>query len=402
MYPSSAHALVIGITQYQHIPPLPRVADAEDVAGVLCDPAACCYRAANVTLLRETEASRARIIDALDELVRRTGTDSTAVVYFSGHGGRSVSGGDSYLIPVDGRWGSPNELEDSAISSRVFGAKLAAIGAARLLVVLDCCHAADLANAKDVQPPTWAPDLTDDALGQLARGRGRIVMAASRGDGAAYVMSGARNGLFTEHLLAGLRGAAGRGDGFIYVQDLYDHVQRNVVARNPAQRPVMKAEIEDNFVVALCKAAPALAAPQPSELAYDALVVAATHERDQSWAISTVVRRLEESGLRVCVETRDAELGRARIREIERMVATSRYTLPVLTPRFSAGGFEELQSMMALHLGVMQGQARLIPIVREPCEASLAVQMLVHLDMIRDENVAPGIDRLVQTLRTRT
>lgn len=43
-----------------------------------------------------------------------------------------------------------------------------------------------------------------------------------------------------------------------------------------------------------------------------------------------------------------------------------------------------------------------MPIVREPSEASLAVQMLVHLDMIRDENIAPGIDRLVRTLRKRT
>src|SRR5215470_15268942 len=136
MYPPSAHALVIGITQYQHIPPLPQVADAEEVTSVLRDPAACGYPAANVTLLREAEASRAQIVGALDDLARRTGADSTALVYFSGHGGRSASGVDSYLIPVDGRWGSLDQLEDSAIPSRVFGAKLAAIGAARLLVIL--------------------------------------------------------------------------------------------------------------------------------------------------------------------------------------------------------------------------------------------------------------------------
>jgi hypothetical protein len=262
-------------------------------------------------------------------------------------------------------------------------------------VILDCCHAADV-HARDVEPSTWAPDLADEALGRLARGRGRVVMAASRGDGFAYVMTGARHGLFTEHLLAGLRGAAGRGDGVVHMLDLYDHIQRNVVVRNPAQRPVLKAEAEDNFAVASSRPAPALVGPKPSELAYDALVVAAPDDR--SWAISTLVRLLEERNLRVGVESRDAELGGFRIREIERLVSTSRFTLPVLTPRFSAGQFEELQSLMALHLGIEQGRTRLIPIVREPCEASLAVQMLVHLDMTRDEKVVPQLERLVRTL----
>jgi uncharacterized caspase-like protein len=101
---ASAHALVVGITQYQHVRPLPQVADAEDLASVLRDPSACGYPAANVALLREAEASRARTLDALDELARRASADSTVLIYFSGHGGQPVDGGDSYLMPVDGAW----------------------------------------------------------------------------------------------------------------------------------------------------------------------------------------------------------------------------------------------------------------------------------------------------------
>lgn len=398
MHPSSAYALIIGITQYRHLPSLPRVADAEDMAGVLRDPAACGYLPDHVAILQEAEASRERILDAIDRLVTTAGPDSTALFYFSGHGGRD-SGNESYLVPIDGDCGSPEHRETTLISSRVLGDKLAAIQASRLLVILDCCHAADLAHTKDVHSTTWTPQLADDALGRLAHGHGRVVMAASRGDGASYVMSNARHGLFTEHLIAGLRGAAGRGDGLVRVLDLYDHIQRNVVARYPTQRPVLKAETEDNFPVALCTAAPVLSPPRPSDFAYDALVVAAPDERDHAWAMAALVRRLEERGLRICVETRDAELGSVRVSEIERLVATSRFTVPVLTPRFSAGRFEELQTSMALHLGVEQGKARLIPIVREPCEASLAVRLFVHLDMSRDENVVPGVERLIRRLQ---
>lgn len=399
MNTTNAHALVIGVSQYRHIRPLPSVADAEDLAGVLRDPAICGYDPAHVALLQESDATREQILDELDRLGCEAGPDATALVYFSGHGG-SLSGGDSYLMPIDGEWSSSDRLEATAISSRRLADKLAAIRAERLTVILDCCHAAGLAQPRDVND-AWVPALPDGALGQLATGRGRVVMAAARGDGSSYVLAGARHGLFTEHLIAGLRGAAGGSDGVVRVLDLYHHVQRNVVARLPAQRPVLKAEMEDNYAVALCPSAarPALtAAAAPDEFIYDVLLVYAPDDRDRAWA-RVFLRLLEEHGVRVCTEDLDAELGRARLLELERLVSTSRFTLPVLTPRFSAGRFQELQTVLAQQLGVEDGIARLIPVVREPCEARLGLRSLVHLEMIRDENVVPGIERLVRTLR---
>src|SRR5262249_12087452 len=155
------------------------------------------------------------------------------------------------------------------------------------------------------------------------------------------------------HLIAGLRGAAGSHDGVVRVLDLYHHVQRNVVTRNPAQRPVLKTEIEDNYVIALCPSAPGPAlttASPPSEFVYDVLLVYSPDDRDRAWA-RIFLRLLEDRGVRVCTEDLDAELGRARVLEIERLVSTSRFTLPVLTPRFSAGRFQELQTVMAQQLG---------------------------------------------------
>ena len=106
---------------------------------------------------------------------------------------------------------------------------------------------------------------------------------------------------------------------------------------------------------------------------------------------------LLKRGVRTCTE----EPGGSRLREIARLVSTSRFTLPVLTPRFTAGHFEceELQTMMAQQLGLEDGRVRLLPIVREACEAELGVRMHVHLDIIRDQKVAPGIERIVRALR---
>lgn len=397
----NAHALVIGVSQYRHIRPLPQAADAEDLAGILRDPAACGYDPARVVLLQDAAATRAAILGGLDHLAEHADAASTVVLYFSGHGGRPTGRDESYLMPCDGRGGSPDELDATAISGKLLGEKLAALRAERLTVVLDCCHAAGLAHPRDIADTPVLSELDDSALGALSRGRGRVVIAASRSDGAAYIVAGARHGLFTEHLLAGLRGAAGGSDGYVRVLDLYHHVQRSVVARDPSQRPVLKTELEDNYPIAMFPAharAGLTAVAPPASFAYDVLVVHAPDDRDRAWARS-LIHLLEDRGIRVGTEERDAEVGGHRVIELDRLVSTSRYTMPILTPRFSAGRFQHLQTIMAEHLGVEDGIARLIPIVREPCEARLGLRSLVHLDMIRDENVVPNLERLVRTLR---
>jgi hypothetical protein len=390
-----AHAVVIGVSQYRRVPPLPSVADAEGVAGVLCDPHAGGYDPANVVLLQESDATREQILDELERLAENAGPDATALVYFSGHGG-SWPGGDSYLVPIEGEWSSLDRLEATAISGQRLADMLAAIRAGWLTVVLDCCHAV-------LSPPpgagdTWVPAVADGALERLA-GRGRVVMAAARSAGGPHVLAGARHSLFTEHLIAGLRGAAGGSDGVVRVLDLFHHVERNVVARFPDQRPVLKAELADNYTVALCPRAvtPALATAARSDFVYDVLLVYAPDDRDRGWA-RVFFQLLEDRGVRVCAEELDTEPGGQRLRELG-LVSTSRFTMPVLTPRFSAARFQELQTVLTHQLGTEDGIARLIPVVREPCGARLHLRSLVALEMIRDENVVPGIEKLVRTLR---
>jgi hypothetical protein len=154
----NGHALVIVVSQYPQIQPLPPAADATDLAGVLRDPSACGYAPEHVMLLQESEATRVRILDELDRLAQRATRDATAIVYFSGHGGRSPGDrSESYLLPIDGAWGSPERLEATAISGQLLAGKLDAIGAERMLVVLDCCHAGGVPHARDVAITTWYP-----------------------------------------------------------------------------------------------------------------------------------------------------------------------------------------------------------------------------------------------------
>src|SRR5436190_1989850 len=146
----NAHALVIGIADYQHIRKLPRVQDAQAIASLLKDPQRCGFPATNVQLLEEEHATRPAISGALAALRERANASSTVVIYFSGHGGRIEEGelAGQYLLPVDTVYPADADLARTALSGTEFAAALRAIPARKVLVILDCCHAGGIGETK--------------------------------------------------------------------------------------------------------------------------------------------------------------------------------------------------------------------------------------------------------------
>ncbi len=399
---ADAHALAIGISRYQHIRPLPEVQDAPDVAAALIDPALAGYPPGNVHTLLDAAATRTAILTALDRLAGRTTDASTVVLYFSGHGGRVARDGREicYLLPVDAEAGA-DALDRTAISSDELSARLRALPAVRVTVILDCCRASGIAEPKHVDE--LAPELTARALNPLAQGRGRAVLAASRSDGYAYVISGQRNGVFTRHLLDGLRGAAEGAGGVIRICDLFHYVQQRVGVELRGQHPVFKAELEENYPIALYRggAAPPIALPPaPDAMAYDAFI---SYHRadpaDRAWVEQVLVPRLESVGLELCLEHRDFSPGGRRIREMERAVTTSRYTISVFTPSYLDSRFREFEALIAQHQDLEMRAARFIPLLRRPCHPSIGVRMIFALDVTHGAEVDAVIDRLAVHLR---
>jgi hypothetical protein len=397
---ADAHALAIGVSRYQHVGSLPDVQDAPDIAAALTDPALAGYSPGNVRTLVDAAATRAAILAELDQLAKRTTTDSTVVLYFSGHGGQMERDGCEicYLLPVDAEPG--DALERTAISGDELSARLRTLSATRVTAILDCCHASGIAQPRDASALS---ELTPRVLAPLSQGRGRAVLAASRSDGFAYVVPGQRNGVFTHHLLDGLRGAAEGAGGVIRIFDLYHYVQQRVLAEAGAQRTVFKSELEDNYPIALYRGgtAPAVSLPPaPDAQTYDAfLSYDRTDAADRAWVEQVVVARLEARGLRLCLEHRDFRFGRSRIREIERAVTTSRYTVSILTPAYVESSFREFESIIAQHQDLEMRAARFIPLLRRPCQPRIGVRMAFALDLTHDAEVDAGIERLALQLR---
>ena len=115
-----------------------------------------------------------------------------------------------------------------------------------MVVLLDTCHSGAIGEARR-RSGTWRAALSAKVLGSLIEGRGRVMLAAGRPDEAAWELPGLNNGVFTTHLLASLRGATARGDGTIWMSDVFSYVTREV-RQHGRQHPFQKA-IGEDFVL---------------------------------------------------------------------------------------------------------------------------------------------------------
>ncbi len=202
-----------------------------------------------VHLLTETQAARDDVLSALDILSKSTNDESTVVIYFSGHGHQvtSTTSEAYYLMP----YGYDTEkLFKTAISGAEYADRLRAIPAQKLLVMLDCCHAGGVGDAKVPGVKLAKSPLPPESLALLSAGKGRVLIASSQEDELSY--AGQPYSAFTLALIEALcgRGVA-KKDGYVRVSDLAMYTREKVPGRtNEKQHPILHFEHADNFAIA--------------------------------------------------------------------------------------------------------------------------------------------------------
>ncbi|MFQ2195010.1 caspase family protein [Aeromonas jandaei] len=252
----NGHALIIAISAYNEVKPLPpEIAnDARAIREVLTAPEYCGYDPQNITLLLNEQATLEAIRRELDLLASRSSSTDTVCIYFSGHGANLGNPRDpiSALVPVDCKL---SNILKTVLMEEEFSASLTKIQAQRLVVFIDACHSGGAGSLKSL-----GDDLSnnlgfnDKTLGRLAQGTGRVIIASSRASETSLILHGASNSLFTEHLVRALKGAAHtHKDGLIRIFDVFNYVSEKVQADVPGkQHPIFKAsDLEENFPVAL-------------------------------------------------------------------------------------------------------------------------------------------------------
>lgn len=253
---SNAHALIVAISAYKQVNPLPpEIAnDATAISTVLTAPEYCGYDSKKIKLLLNEEATLDAIRRELSLLASRVTTSDTVFIYFSGHGANlgNITNPISALVPVDC---DPSNILNTVLMEEEFSEALAKIKAQRLIVFIDACHSGGAGSLKTLGDNLANTiGFSDKALDRLAQGTGRVIIASSRATETSLILHGASNSLFTEHLVGALKGAAyTQGDGLIRVFDVFNYVSEKVQSAVPGkQHPIFKAsDLEDNFPIAL-------------------------------------------------------------------------------------------------------------------------------------------------------
>ncbi len=246
----AGHALLIGTGG-----DLPMtVRDATALYDLLIDPGRGAYPPQQVDLCVGDQADRRGILEGLDRLVQKAGAtpEATALVYFSGHGGRfepARGRPEHFLVPFGY---DPAKPALTAVSGQELTDRIEALRARRLVVLLDCCHAGGMPALKGPRDRFVKVPVPPELLARLEEGGGRVVVASSHEDEYSYT-SGSHS-VFTACLLEALRGeGAAPGDEFARILDVLSFLFREVPRRAPGpQRPFVNKVLglSDNF--ALC------------------------------------------------------------------------------------------------------------------------------------------------------
>lgn len=403
----NAHALVIGIADYLHITKLPVTVrdDALAIRDLLTDPRRGGYPPGNVRLLLDGQASREAILAALADLAARTGSASGVLIYISGHGGRVTSGARTgeYLLPADTTLASEEEFARTAISGAEFTEALRAIPARKVLVIFDCCHSGGIGQPKGATAPLVKAGMPDAYYERLASGRGRAILSSSRDSEYSYVLPAAANSLFTQHLLGGLNGGIPSEDGLIRVFDLFEYVQPRVTRDQHDQHPIFKADLEENFAVALFMGGQKGVVPKDEQgFRYDAYVSYADIDPDSAWVWETLVPRLEREGLRIAVSGASGDPGVPVVVNAERGIQQAKRTLIVLSQAYLENNMANFENVVAQSMGIQEGSYRLLPVKIGPIDEARVptrLSMLAALDLTHPRRAEREFDRLAEALR---
>lgn len=321
-------ALVIATSRYRD-PKLQSLrspgSDARALAKLLADEQIGGFQ---TTVLINRKATT--LLRAIEQFYQAAARDDLVVAHVACHGIKDEDG-NLYFAGCDTE---VDLLESTGVSAHFVNRQMERSRCQRKILLLDCCYSG--AFSRDMTPRgTGSLDLKEKF-----NGRGQVVLTASsaieyawetdmvRGEGTASI--------FTSALIDGLGdGSADRdGDGWVSIDELYEHVADAVALQTPNQTPRRwNFDVQGAILIARNPSGPRSAASRPSErrliLGPDLRVYAGLSKTDSEYSVT--VTALETSlayqGQRIALDrgayTREL---RARAADPENEVGQFGYT----------------------------------------------------------------------------
>lgn len=195
-------------------------------------------------------------------LKHKAGRHDTVFIYFAGHGASMPDadspdgdGFEKYLLPMDAE---PENLYATAFPMKDVSDIFGRLKSDRVVFIVDSCFSgASGGRTMLAANGTRGALLSEDFLDRLSKGKGRVILSASRANEVSLedVKYGGGHGVFTHFLLKGLKGDADYSrDGLVDVDELHQYLSKEVPqATGQSQTPVKKGEVEGTLIVGKVK-----------------------------------------------------------------------------------------------------------------------------------------------------
>jgi tetratricopeptide (TPR) repeat protein len=246
---ASRHGLVVGVERYRDSRLNLRCAraDAQAIYDLMIDTECGLFPKENVKLLLDEEATTNNIWRSLAGLRKAAAPTDMVWIFFAGHA--APEGSSVFWVSHDA---DIDDLYSTALDRERIDKALSDIHASRVIMMLDCCHAAATAVQKN---PTRSV-LTPEQLFSTYKGEGRITLASSDGKEKSVELGDQGHGAFTFFLKQGLRGEADSdGDGVVTANELWDYLRNKVTEASLKagnfQTPVLLGQMTHDLALTL-------------------------------------------------------------------------------------------------------------------------------------------------------
>jgi hypothetical protein len=233
---SSSFALVVGINKYDHWPNLEYASrDAGEIAAILKQ------NGFTVFSLTNQNATRHNILGRLERIRQSVDANSRVVFYFAGHGQtEDLPGGRErgYIVPADA---DAYDWAGTMLPMDQLNRRIKKFKAKHILLAFDSCYSG-LGLTRSIKRSQ-----KQDAVYIKKMMQSRSIQILTAGSRSEQAIEAEGHGLFTDHLLAALNGAADiNSDGHITATEIYATVRPSITKQSHSRQTPQFGYIEGN------------------------------------------------------------------------------------------------------------------------------------------------------------
>ena len=227
------YVLAIGINEYKNGKYNLNycVSDAQGFIEALKPKAEKIFGEVEIVSLLNSDATRAKILEALADIKQRAGAEDVFTFFYAGHGvsldipqenGREISE-FFYILANVTQMSDPDKASSEGISGAEIRKELADIKANKQIMFVDACNSGAFATQFAARGAA-----EENALAKLARATGSVILASTTKDQFATEFKELKHGAFTYVVIEGLVGAAALANGQITAAGLKAYIDDQI------------------------------------------------------------------------------------------------------------------------------------------------------------------------------